>query len=104
MDQPNAYMDMNNLSYIVLSKKAQRDLFKVPEYIKRKLLLWVDSVELLGIQKVREAPGYFDKALKGNRLGQRSIRLSREYRAFYSITRQGEMQIILVEEVNKHEY
>lgn len=97
-------MDMNDLSYIVLSKKAQKDLLKVPEYIKRKLLLWVDSVELLGIQKVRQVPGYSDKGLKGERLGQRSIRLSREYRAFYSITRQGDVQIISVEEVNKHEY
>ncbi|MDX2346715.1 MAG: type II toxin-antitoxin system mRNA interferase toxin, RelE/StbE family [Legionella sp.] len=95
---------MSNLSRIVLTKKAQKDVLKVPSHIKTKLLLWVSSVELFGIQKMRTVPGYFDKALKGDRFGQRSIRLSRGYRAFYSVSREKNIELISIEEVNKHEY
>ena len=85
-------------------KRAQKDLSKVPNYIKDKLLLWVDDVERIGIQKVREVPGFHDEPLKGDRLGQRSIRLNKAYRAIYIERSNKEIMIISVMEVNKHEY
>ncbi|WP_419420447.1 type II toxin-antitoxin system RelE family toxin [Legionella sp. D16C41] len=60
---------MKALNIIELSKRAQKDLQKIPEYIKTKLLVWIDSVEQLGIYQVRKIPGYHDEPLKGNRLG-----------------------------------
>ena len=89
---------------VELTRKAQKDLSKIPAHIKTKLLLWVDAVESLGIRKIRKISGYHDEPLKGNRIGQRSIRLSKGYRAFYTINDNGDMEIILVEEINKHEY
>jgi len=44
-------------------------------------MIWVAAVELDGVEEVRKAPGYHDEPLKGSRAGQRSIRLSRSYRA-----------------------
>lgn len=91
--------------YIVdLSKKAQDNLVKLPGYIKDKLLLWVDDVEREGIEKVRRIPGFHDEPLKGDRVGQRSIRLSKAYRAIYIEEPNKEITIILVKEVNKHVY
>ena len=91
--------------YIVdLSKKAQDNLVKLPGYIKDKLLLWVDDVEREGIEKVRRIPGFHDEPLKGDRVGQRSIRLSKAYRAIYIEEPNKEITIILVKEVNKHAY
>ena len=95
---------MSTQSIVELTKKAQKDIVTIPDYIKRKLLMWIDSVEAHGIYKIRKIPGFHDEPLKGNRLGQRSIRLSKSYRAIYSMGTKGVMEIISIEEVNKHEY
>ncbi len=47
-------------------------------------------------------PGYHDEPLKWERTGQRSIRLSKAYRAFY--VEHDDMVIVEVIEVNKHDY
>lgn len=87
-----------------LTKHAQKDLTKIPDYIKEKLLIWVDAVERMGIRDIRKTPGFHDEPLKGDRLGQRSIRLNKAYRAIYTENNKGEITIISVVEVNKHEY
>lgn len=89
---------------IELTKNAQKDITKVPVYIKEKLLLWVDSVERMGIQKIREIPVFHDEPLKGDRQGQRSIRLNKAYQAIYLENEHKEVVIISIIEVNKHEY
>ena len=95
---------MTSNCVVELEKQAKRDLIKVPNYIKDKLLLWVDDVERIGIQKVREVPGYHDESLKGDRVGQRSIRLNKAYRAIYIERPNKEITIVSVMEVNKHDY
>lgn len=89
---------------IELTKSALKDLTKVPFFIRDKLLLWVDAVERLGIQQVRKVPGFHDEPLKGDRKGQRSIRLNKAYRAIYLEDHRNKVNIISVIEVNKHEY
>lgn len=89
---------------IDLTRGASDDLLKVPQYIKEKLLTWVDAVERLGINKIRKVPGYHDEPLKGKRKGQRSIRLNKAYRAIYIENEHKEIIIISIMEVNKHEY
>ena len=53
---------------------------------------------------IRKIPGFHDEPLKGNRKGQRSIRLSKAYRAIYIIGQQGNIEIAEIIEVNKHDY
>lgn len=81
-----------------------KSIRKLPDFVIDKLNAWVRSVESYGIREVRKVSGYHDEPLKGQRKGQRSIRLTKAYRAIYSEYRDGELEIILVEEVNKHEY
>ena len=88
---------------VIISKKAQKDIQKVPHYIADKLDEWIESIETDGLQETRKNPGYHDEPLKGKRQGQRSIRLSRSYRAIYEIRKQG-IEFVSIEEVNKHEY
>ncbi len=88
---------------VVLSARARKHLRFVPAFIATKLAAWVEAVEAEGLETVRKAPGYHDEPLKGPRAGQRSIRLSRAYRAIYEI-RAGEVEFVSVEEVNKHDY
>lgn len=89
---------------VILSKQAKRDLLKVPSYIAQKLLGWVEDVEYEGLSDVRKTPSYHDEPLKGDRIGQRSIRLSKAYRAIYIIDKDGKVEIATVLEVNKHDY
>lgn len=87
-----------------LSEKAKRNLLKVPTYIVKKLMYWVDEVKNEGITAVRKIPGYHDEPLKGGRKGQRSIRLNIAYRAIYEEDTSGIVHFIEIIEVNKHEY
>jgi proteic killer suppression protein len=90
---------------IILSKRAAKDLEKVPSNIKDKLLLWIDTVKLDGVEKTRKLNSYNDKSLHGLREGQRSIRLNRAYRAFYKEIKNNEIiELITIIEVNKHDY
>jgi proteic killer suppression protein len=86
-----------------LSRRAQKDLMTVPRHVAIKLGAWVDDVTVRGLEEVRKVPGYHDEPLKGRRAGQRSIRLSRAYRAIYEI-RADDVTFVSVEEVNKHDY
>lgn len=53
---------------------------------------------------MRRIPSFHDEPLKGQRKGQRSIRLSRAHRAIYVVRIKGDVQYLSVEEVSKHEY
>jgi len=85
-------------------KHVEKQLDRVPGVITRKFRLWVALVEESGIREVRKQKGFHDEPLKGNRQGQRSIRLNRAYRAIYVEHETGELELIEVLEVNKHEY
>ncbi len=90
------------MNKIIINTKAQKQLGKLPDHIVRKLQTWAEQVEMMGIKAVREIVGYHDEPLRGNRYGQRSIRLSKAYRAFY--IEHGNAIVIEIIEVNKHEY
>lgn len=89
---------------VVLAKLAKRNLLRVPLHVTRKLQAWIEMIENEGLIATRKIPGYHDEPLHGTRLGQRSIRLSKAYRAIYVINLEGNIQIIKVLEVNKHDY
>jgi proteic killer suppression protein len=95
---------MGRASAVVWGKKVAKQLDKLPDFIQRKFYAWATAVELAGIHAVRERPGFHDEPLKGNRQGQRSIRLNRAYRAIYVERNSGEVELVEVIEVNKHEY
>lgn len=88
---------------VILSKRAKKDLLKVPTYIAEKLMAWVESVESDSLEETRKISGHHDEPLKGDRKGQRSIRLSKAYRAIYEIKKNG-IEFVEIQEVNKHEY
>jgi proteic killer suppression protein len=89
---------------IVLAKLAEKQFQKVPSFIQKSLKVWMKSVVKKGLNETRKTPGYHDEPLKGNRTGQRSIRLSRSYRAIYEEHPNGSITLIVILEVNKHDY
>lgn len=90
------------MNQVVINKTAQRQLKKVPAHIAKNFRLWVVTVETVGIAETRKISGFHDEPLERERKGQRSVRLSRSYRAFY--VEHGDTIIIEVIEVNKHDY
>jgi len=89
---------------VVLSRVAEKQLRKVPRHVAAKLLEWIDAVENEGLEEARRIPGYHDEMLRGGREGQRSIRLSRSYRAVYAIVGWEGVRAARIEEVSKHGY
>jgi proteic killer suppression protein len=67
-------------------------------------MLWKIAVETLGLPEVRKARAYHDEPLKGQRTGQRSVRLNRAYRVIYAESEWGSIVVVGVLEVNKHDY
>jgi toxin HigB-1 len=66
-------------------------------------MLWVRAVEVEGLEEARTLRGFHDEPLRGERMGQRSIRLSRSYRAIYEI-RCDVVEFVSIEEIGKHAY
>lgn len=92
------------INRVHLAHGLERRLRKVPRHVVLKLLGWVEAVEHDGLENVRRIPGYHDEPLKGDRHGQRSIRLSKGWRAIYAVFEDGSVQFVQVEEVNHHDY
>lgn len=88
---------------VVITESAQKDLADVPEHVATKLQAWAGAVAVHGLEEVRKVRGYHDEPLQGKRQGQRSIRLSRAYRAIYVVVK-GAVELAEVREVNKHRY
>jgi len=98
---------MSDIYTVNLSRQAKKDITKVPDYIVIKFQAWVEMVREEGVMATRKHKGYHDELLKGERKGQRSIRLSRSYCAIYeikTIDKQQYLQFIELKEVNKHDY
>lgn len=89
---------------VVISRDAMKQLRKVPRHIAKKFEAWVEAVEADGLEETRKIPGYHDEALRGDRAGQRSIRLSRAYRAVYEVKSNNRVEFVNVEEVHNHDY
>lgn len=75
---------------------------KLPEAVLKKYELWKDIVYRHGPEKLKEFPGFHDEKLKGERAGQRSWRLSLQYRIIYSVER--EIITVYVLEITPHNY
>lgn len=92
------------MTRVVWGKSVDQQLDRIPEVIARKFRIWVAMLEESGVREVRKHKGFHDEPLKGQRSGQRSIRLNRAYRAIYIERCDGEIEFVEVLEVNKHEY
>jgi len=65
------------INTVIVSERAQKDLRKCPPQVQQKLFAWAGAVKRDGLVEVRKQPGFHDEPLRGDRAGQRSIRLSR---------------------------
>lgn len=95
---------MGDVHRVLWQKPVAKQLDRLPSHIVKKFYAWVTAVRLAGLRQVRMTPGFHDEPLKGYRLGQRSVRLSRGYRAIYRECKISDAECIEVTEVSLHEY
>ena len=89
---------------VEVSRRAEKSLARAPREVAAKFFYWKQQIEEHGLVEVRKIAGYHDEPLQGKLKDLvRSVRLSRGYRAFYRIVAE-EVQCVLVEEVNLHDY
>ena len=89
---------------IKITKQALKDLKKAPQHLQEKFSAWVVAVDKAGLEETRKRAGWHDEPLLGDRKGQLSIRLNRQWRAIYLIKKNGQLEFIEVTEVMPHEY
>lgn len=53
---------------VTVTRFAEKQLTKIPLYIREALRYWVEAVERHGILEVRRLKGYHDEPLKGEGL------------------------------------
>ena len=73
------------INKIKITKQALKELKRAPNYIQEKFQFWLMAVKTNGLEAIRQNIGWHDEALIGNRKGQRSIRLNKQWRAIYFI-------------------
>jgi len=88
--------------HILEHKSIEKTCRKLPVQVLKKYELWKDIVFRHGPDKLKEFPGFHDEKLKGDRSGQRSSRLSIQYRVIYVVKRN--IVTIRVLDINPHEY
>lgn len=86
---------------ILFSSLALKQLKKAPKHIAKRANIWRQSVEYDGLLLTRKRPGWHDEPLKGDRKGQRSVRLNQQWRLIYCEV-SGEVLEVL--EVTPHDY
>jgi len=75
---------------------------KLPVNVVKKYELWKYIIFRHGPEKLKEFRGFHDEKLKGNRRGQRSSRLSAQYRVIYTVKQQ--IVTVFVLEISPHKY
>ncbi len=75
---------------------------KLPPNVVKKYNLWKDIVFSDGPEALREFPGFRDEKLLGKRFGERSSRLSLQYRVIYTVDR--DVVTVYVLEITPHKY
>ena len=84
--------------------KVKKQLKKVPVEVRIKFQQWVLFIEDKGLLEAQKFPGFRDHSLKGDRKGQRSVYLTKKWRAIYTLDKNEKIIIVIVEEVMPHDY
>lgn len=87
---------------IVEHRDVEKIFPKLPPAVQRKYELWQEIVATNGPNKLKELPGFRDETLKGKRFGERSSRLSLQYRVIYSVA--DTVVTVYVLEITPHKY
>ena len=84
--------------------KVRKQLRKVPVEVRVKFQQWILFLETKGLLEAQKFPGFRDHSLKGDRKDQRSVYLTKKWRAVYTTDKEGKVNLVIVQEVMPHDY
>lgn len=84
------------------SKNIHKQSKKIPPQVLKKYELWKEIVFRHGYEALKGFSGFRDERLQGDREGQRSSRLSLQYRVIYSVN-ETEITVYILE-LTPHKY
>ena len=88
--------------HILEHKDIPKQCKKLPLQVLKKYELWKDLIFRHGPSILKGFPGFHDEKLKGKKRGQRSSRLSLQYRVIYSVEK--DIITVYVLEITPHKY
>ena len=83
-------------------RNAKKRLSKTPEEVLKRYEKWKDIVEVSGPDGLKLIKGFHDEALRGEWQGNRSSRLSQQYRIIYQVIAHG-IRIHVID-ITAHDY
>ncbi len=83
-------------------KDIEKTCRQLPPQVVKKYELWKDLVFRHGPDILKSFAGFHDEKLKGDRAGERSSRLSLQYRVIYEVD--GNAVRVYVLEITPHKY
>ena len=83
-------------------RTVAKALQSIPIEVLKRYEKWKDIVRISGPQGLRRIKGFRDEALKGERKGQRSSRLTLQYRVIYTVA--NDQVLVRVMSVTPHDY
>ncbi|MDR3490558.1 MAG: type II toxin-antitoxin system RelE/ParE family toxin [Gammaproteobacteria bacterium] len=92
------------ITVVKITKLAVKNLKRTPLHIQEKFRAWLVAVNKAGLAETRKRPGWHDEPLHGDRKGQRSIRLNKQWRAIYLIKDDGTIEFVEIIEITPHDY
>lgn len=92
------------ITRVEITKRALKELRRAPLYIQEKFRAWLVAVHKVGLIETRKRSGWHDEPLLGDRKGQRSIRLNKQWRAVYLVRADGKVEFVEMIEVMPHAY
>ena len=88
--------------HVLEHKDIAKQCKKIPIQVLRRYELWKDLFFRHGPEILKKFPEFHDEKLKGDRKGQRSSRLSLQYRVVYKVDR-NEVTVYVLE-LTPHRY
>ena len=83
-------------------RDISKTIRRLPSWTVKEYEIWKDLVYRHGPGVLRQYPGFHDEKLRGSRKGQRSSRLSRQYRVIYAVDKN--VVTVYVFEITPHKY
>jgi toxin HigB-1 len=87
-----------------MTRHAHKQFEKLPVHLQNKVLAWIAEVAERGLREVQRSVGLHDEPLKGQRKGERSVRLNRHWRLIYVLRENDTPHIVEIQEFIPHAY
>jgi plasmid maintenance system killer protein len=102
-NRPTTYTDQSLPKVVIETKLRSKEIDKLPPQVRDAYNEWIERLQTLGLYEVRRDFGgkYHDEGLRGDRAGQRSVRLNQQWPVIYEQRSDSRINVV---EIIPHSY